>query len=146
MSEKPFHVMFLTRHQQCAIRLVMFDLFAKHVRMNVDRVLDDPSHDMGDTAFQSIISAADLYERITDILPTMDTFPKSKDMTMQLDPKSMDFVVKGVDLYDPENSVLTSDEKHYVSHHIEGVKKLISQSKQFTYTSEDIKRAQKGNK
>ena len=145
MSEKPFHVMFLTRHQQCAIRLMMFDLLAKHVRLNLDRVVDDGgTQESASDAFQSIVSGMDLYERITDILPTTDMLPKAKDMTVQLDVKSMEFVVKGVNFYDPANSVLSGEEKHYISGHAEGVKKLVNQAKQFTYTSEDVRRARGG--
>lgn len=147
MSDRPFHVMYLTRHQQCTIRLMMFDLLGKHVRMNLDRVVQDSgSEQSSDEAFQSIVSAMDLYERITDILPTVDMLPKAKDMTVQLDIKSMEFVVKGVNFYDPSNSVLSGEEKHYISGHAEGVKKLVNQAKQFTYTQEDIRRVQKGGK
>lgn len=147
MNEKPFHVMFLTRQQQCAIRLVMFDLLAKHVRMNIDRVVDSGgSIESGNNAFQSIVSGMDLYERIVDVLPTIDMLPNAKDTTMQLDSKSMNFVVKGVNFYDPNNSVLSGEEKRYVSSHIEDIKNLVNQAKQFTYTSEDIRRVQKGSK
>lgn len=147
MSDNSFHVMFLTRHQQVTVRLVMFDLLAKHVRLNLDRVVEDGgAPESGDSAFSSIVAGMDLYERIVDILPTPDMFPKAKDMTVQLDPKSMEFVVKGVNFYDPNNSVLSPQERQYVANHFGGVRDLVNKAKNFTYTAEDIRRVQKGGK
>ena len=165
-NEDKFHVMFLTRQQQLALRLTLVDLLAKHVRLNLDRLmtgmldafgnrvqgvgtandLAETVRDSGDAAYVSIMSGLDMYERIVDPLPTHSSMPKAKDCTMQLYVRSMEFVVKAVNLWDKDNCSLTPGEIAIVSGNIDGLRKLINESKKYVYTDEDVRRVTRGGK
>lgn len=151
-----FHVMFLTKREQVTLRLLLFDLLSKHIRLNVDRLtdfitassfgLDDPSNisKQSDYVYKITVNAVDLYERITETLPTINTISRANDMTWQIDVESMKHVVLAVNSYDKDNSVLSKDEHDFVSGNLTSVKKLVNQSKEFIYTEDDIMRIKKG--
>ena len=133
-----FHVMFLTKNEQACIRMMLFDLLSKHIKkstenlgvnffdyedkINYDKteyVIDCVSH-----AYQTIVNAVDMYEKITETLPTMNTVHKASDITWQIDKKTMKYVVAAINTYDIENSVLAKEEHAFISKNIKPIKKF----------------------
>lgn len=58
-----------------------------------------------------------------------------------LNTKSMQIITNSITAYDPENTVLTKDDISVLRKEIAGLRKLVSESNQYVYTKDELKKA-----
>lgn len=142
--EETVHIAALEPAQQLALRFTL----SNYMRLQIKSLIISSSPGQTPIAlemrWQKAKKILDYYENMVEIFPTAKTFDRASIQVVYFNQQSMNVMLKSLDMFDPNhNAGMDPDEVGIVEHEIDGLRTLLTNSKQFLYTKAEIERARK---
>jgi hypothetical protein len=137
-----YHVIGLDPVQQLALRFLLKNAYSAWI----DKVINEAkSFDEEERQEKSsyTFKLFDRYNEITSLLTTKDGLKKAKGTALILSVEGMSFIKIATKAFDEKNSYLNSKEIEVIRRVYEPLKQKVEDTSQFTYTKEEIEKAQK---
>jgi hypothetical protein len=147
MAEQMYHVLSLTVRQQAAVRLMLFNLFANFIRKSMEDLQDFLYSEEGSSRIQAkyhmIIENLEKYDDFTDVFCSRQQTARAETRMITLSSEAMRHIQLAMKGFDRTQCHLGAGDVQYVISEFDKLKKLVEQSSQFMYSSEEIKRGGK---
>jgi hypothetical protein len=140
MSDELLHVMALRPRQQACLRLLMQDLYCAFIEKHVSDLQDVNTASYVDTKIKMLVTAFDQYNQLINLLANRETVLKAQHKVITVSPVMMRQIVIAVENYDQTAAVLDESDKNFIKLELRSLRELIAQSKEYTYTSNEIEK------
>ena len=135
--EEHWHLLVVSKSQQKSLWMLLYNFHGLFLLQHMSQLADFDS----DKAL--LEQHALVMNHLDHCLSIIDSVKESQGKTHKmviLDKDSMDLVYNAAESYDPQNTVLSSEDIKYLSKEYKDLHKLISESSKYAYTREELKK------
>lgn len=144
MSDKKYHVASLIPHEQLVLKLLLRNMLKYKTKEIMNKLAGEIDPIKAELKFKDFSRLFNSFEDLSGPLPTYMTVEKSKSKLFYFTEHGINFMLEAVYLYeDGKNFGLDSEDVQLIEEFFAQIKALLSESRNYTYSADEISKALK---